>query len=120
MGRRAAGEGSIHQRSRHGKWCAVLDLGYVKGKRVRRTRTTDTQEEAGRRGPDAGLCAGLRASGALLWGGTDLVDSEVPRCSAHCGEGALPFGSSSQLILQPSSRDPLEGPGLSRLQRVIL
>ncbi len=48
MGRRAAGEGSIHQRSRDGKWCAVLDLGYVKSKRVRRTRTADTQEEAAR------------------------------------------------------------------------
>lgn len=48
MGRRAAGEGSIHQRKRDGKWCAVLDLGYVKGKRVRRTRTADTEGEAAR------------------------------------------------------------------------
>ena len=48
MGRRAAGEGSIHQRNRDGRWCAVLDLGYVKGKRVRRTRTADTEGEAAR------------------------------------------------------------------------
>lgn len=46
--RRGSGEGSIHRRSRDGKWCAVLDLGYVKGKRKRRTRTADTRAEAAR------------------------------------------------------------------------
>jgi integrase len=42
--RRGNGEGSIYQRA-DGRWCAVLDLGYVNGKRRRRTIYAKTRKE---------------------------------------------------------------------------
>lgn len=48
--RRGHGEGSIYQRSRDGKWCAVIDLGRgPDGKRRRRTVTADTRQGAARK-----------------------------------------------------------------------
>ena len=48
--RRGHGEGSIHQRTRDGKWCGVLDLGRgPDGKRQRRTVVADTRQEVVRR-----------------------------------------------------------------------
>jgi integrase len=44
--RRGQGEGSIYQRS-DGRWCAVLDLGYVQGKRRRKVAYGKTRKEAG-------------------------------------------------------------------------
>ena len=44
--RRGHGEGSVYQRSRDGKWCAVVDLGWVDGRRRRKTRTADTRHGA--------------------------------------------------------------------------
>ena len=45
-GRRGHGEGSVYRREQDGKWCAVLDLGWVQGKRRRKTRVADTRREA--------------------------------------------------------------------------
>ncbi len=43
--RRGHGEGSIYQRESDGKWCAVVDLGYVNGKRKRKVIYGDTRRE---------------------------------------------------------------------------
>ncbi len=48
--RRGHGEGAVYQRSRDGKWCAVVDFGRgPDGRRRRRTVTADTRTEAIRR-----------------------------------------------------------------------
>ena len=44
-GRRTRGEGSIYQRESDGRWVGVVDLGWVGGKRVRRTATAATLRE---------------------------------------------------------------------------
>lgn len=43
--RRLRGEGSIYQRESDGRWVGVVDLGWVAGKRVRRTVTAKTLKE---------------------------------------------------------------------------
>lgn len=43
--RRVKGEGSIYQREGDGRWVGVLDLGWVGGKRVRKTVTAATLRE---------------------------------------------------------------------------
>lgn len=43
--RRGHGEGSIYQRA-DGRWVAVIDLGYVGGKRKRKTYYRKTHKEA--------------------------------------------------------------------------
>ena len=43
--RRGHGEGSIYQRSEDGRWCTVVDLGYVNGKRKRKYIYGDTRKE---------------------------------------------------------------------------
>jgi integrase len=43
--RRGHGEGAIYQRESDGKWCASVDLGYVKGKRRRKTIYGKTRKE---------------------------------------------------------------------------
>lgn len=43
--RRLRGEGSIYQRESDGRWVGVVDLGWVAGKRVRRTVTASTLRE---------------------------------------------------------------------------
>lgn len=43
--RRVRGEGSIYQRESDGRWVGVMDLGWVGGKRVRRTVTARTLKE---------------------------------------------------------------------------
>lgn len=45
MARRVKGEGSIYQRESDGRWIGVLDLGWVGGKRVRKTVTAATLRE---------------------------------------------------------------------------
>jgi integrase len=47
--RRGQGEGAIYRRSSDGKWVGVLDLGWVGGKRRRRTVYGGTRAEAGRK-----------------------------------------------------------------------
>lgn len=42
--RRASGDGSVYQR-KDGRWCASIDLGYVNGKRTRKTIYGKTQKE---------------------------------------------------------------------------
>jgi len=42
--RRGHGEGSIYRRS-DGRWCSVVDLGYINGKRVRKTVYGKTRKE---------------------------------------------------------------------------
>ena len=44
--RRTKGEGSIYQRASDGRWVGVVDLGWVGGKRVRRTVSARTLREA--------------------------------------------------------------------------
>lgn len=44
-GRRTRGEGSIYQRESDGRWVGVVDLGWVGGKRIRRTVTAATLRE---------------------------------------------------------------------------
>lgn len=44
-GRRGHGEGSIYQRESDGKWCCVVDLGYVNGKRKRKAIYGKTRKE---------------------------------------------------------------------------
>ncbi len=44
-GRRGHGEGSIYQRESDGKWCAVVDLGYINGTRKRKVIYGDTRKE---------------------------------------------------------------------------
>lgn len=44
-GRRIRGEGSIYQRESDGRWVGVVDLGWVGGKRVRKTVTASTLRE---------------------------------------------------------------------------
>ena len=44
-GRRGHGEGSIYRRESDGRWCAVVDLGWVEGKRKRRTIYGRTRKE---------------------------------------------------------------------------
>lgn len=44
-GRRTRGEGSIYQRESDGRWIGVIDLGWVGGKRVRRTVSAKTLKE---------------------------------------------------------------------------
>jgi integrase len=48
VGRRGANEGSIFRRSRDGKWVAVVNLGYVSGKRRRKTFVGKTRAEVQR------------------------------------------------------------------------
>lgn len=43
--RRVTGEGSIYQRKSDGRWVGVVDLGWVAGKRVRKTVTAPTLKE---------------------------------------------------------------------------
>lgn len=43
--RRQQGEGSIYQRSSDGRWVGVVDLGWVSGKRVRKSTTAATLRE---------------------------------------------------------------------------
>src|ERR687893_2435083 len=43
--RRGHGEGSIYQRESDGKWCAVVDLGYVGNKRKRKVIYGETRRE---------------------------------------------------------------------------
>lgn len=43
--RRLRGEGSIYQRASDGKWIGVIDLGWVGGRRIRRTVSADTKRE---------------------------------------------------------------------------
>ena len=43
--RRGHGEGSIYQRESDGKWCAVVDLGWVNGKRKRKIIYGKTRKE---------------------------------------------------------------------------
>lgn len=43
--RRIRGEGSIYQRESDGRWVGVVDMGWVAGKRVRRTVTAPTLRE---------------------------------------------------------------------------
>lgn len=43
--RRVRGEGSVYQRASDGRWVGVVDLGWVGGKRVRRTVTATTLAE---------------------------------------------------------------------------
>src|SRR5271156_5030922 len=43
--KRGANEGSIYKRKRDGKWCAAIDLGYVKGKRRRKEFCRETRKE---------------------------------------------------------------------------
>src|SRR5438045_388528 len=43
--RRGHGEGSIYQRESDGKWCSVVDLGYVNGKRKRKVIYGRTRKE---------------------------------------------------------------------------
>ena len=50
--RRGHGEGSIYRRT-DGRWCSVVDLGYINGKRVRKTVYGKTQREARRKAQDA-------------------------------------------------------------------
>lgn len=45
MGRRTKGEGSIYQRESDGRWVGVVDLGWVGGKRLRKTVTAATLRE---------------------------------------------------------------------------
>jgi len=45
VGRRGHGEGSIYQRESDGKWCAVVDLGWVRGKRKRKVIYGRTRKE---------------------------------------------------------------------------
>lgn len=45
MARRVKGEGSIYQRESDGRWVGVVDLGWVGGKRVRKTVTGHTLKE---------------------------------------------------------------------------
>ena len=47
--RRGHGEGSIYKRSRDGRWVAQIDLGYIGGKRARRTFTGKTQAQVRQR-----------------------------------------------------------------------
>jgi integrase len=44
--RRGKGEGAVYRRSEDGRWVAVLDLGYVDGKRHRKTVYGKTKQEA--------------------------------------------------------------------------
>lgn len=44
-GRRTKGEGSIYQRSSDDRWVGVVDMGWVGGKRVRKTTTAATLRE---------------------------------------------------------------------------
>lgn len=44
-GRRTKGEGSVYQRESDGRWVGVVDLGWVGGKRLRRTVTAHTLRE---------------------------------------------------------------------------
>jgi integrase len=46
MSRRGQGEGSIYKRA-DGRWCAVLDLGILDGRRRRRVKYARTRKEAG-------------------------------------------------------------------------
>ena len=43
--RRGKGEGGIYQRESDGKWCATIDLGFVNGKRRRKTVYGTTRKE---------------------------------------------------------------------------
>src|SRR5918998_1336895 len=43
--RRGHGEGAIYRRESDGKWCAVVDLGYVNGKRKRKVIYGETRKE---------------------------------------------------------------------------
>ena len=47
--RRGRGEGSVYQRSRDGRWVAVIDLGWSGGQRVRHTVTASTKVAVMRR-----------------------------------------------------------------------
>jgi hypothetical protein len=46
VGKRANREGSIYRRGKDGRWVAVVHLGYVSGKRVRKAIYAKTQAEA--------------------------------------------------------------------------
>lgn len=45
MSRRGKGEGSVYQRASDGRWIGVVDLGWIGGKRVRKTVSAHTKRE---------------------------------------------------------------------------
>ena len=45
MNRRGKGEGSVYQRASDGRWIGVVDLGWIGGKRVRKTVSAHTKRE---------------------------------------------------------------------------
>ena len=66
--RRGKGEGSIYQRASDGRWAGIVDLGYVGGKRVRKTVYGKTQREviAKRKALQASLDSGVVPDNATL------------------------------------------------------
>lgn len=66
--RRGHGEGAVFQRERDGKWCAVINLGFVHGKRRRKTRVAATR---------AGAVRALRRMQDEIDGGATQVDSRI-------------------------------------------
>lgn len=71
-GRRQQGEGSLYQRASDGRWVGVLDLGWVGGKRIRKTVTATTLRElrpkfaAMRREVEAGVLTDTATVGQWL------------------------------------------------------
>jgi hypothetical protein len=80
--RRGKGEGSIYQRASDGRWAGIVDLGYVGGKRVRKTVYGKTQREviAKRKALQASIDSGVVPDNATL---EQWITHWLERIAAH-------------------------------------
>ena len=80
--RRGKGEGSIYQRASDGRWVGIVDLGYVGGKRVRKTVYGKTQREgiAKRKALQASIDSGVVPDNATL---EQWITHWLERIAAH-------------------------------------
>ena len=80
--RRGKGEGSIYQRASDGRWVGIVDLGYVGGKRVRKTVYGKTQREviAKRKALQASIDSGVIPDNATL---EQWITHWLERIAAH-------------------------------------
>lgn len=80
--RRGKGEGSIYQRASDGRWVGIVDLGYVGGKRVRKTVYGKTQREviAKRKALQTSIDSGVVPDNATL---EQWITHWLERIAAH-------------------------------------
>ncbi len=87
--RRGHGEGSIYQRDSDGRWLAVIELGWIDGKRKRRTITAKTRAEVVRklRALHAELDQGILTDNATVQQWLEYWMSDIAKIRDSTREG---------------------------------